>query len=558
MIWRARYALPPISSDAFTGFGVIEDNEEAQSALRHYFDDYLPQVVQLLPADADHDWTKDVSGTWLTHLLHEHGINLRHLGHVLNLVSACETQDAIKAALRSLTLREMTVRALKSVVLRELRSDGTVPVEEVLKSVGADKALSALVFKYPEAKLSGEDERYVTQTLLDAAACSEPLSVWSEVRDATTGIVSDVLTTPDFPSVEQAEQRLLSELEVRAQTLGDDSPNLLSTMGLLLRLYQSWHADNAADTQLKASALIARMIAIAKTDEAQFSWVYNDCAWYWYGAGRVKKALPLYKRSLRVKKAVYGKRHPLVLMTLSNIAMCYNDQALYEKAQPLLERVLRLREETLGSRHPEVAFAMDKLATLYSDQAEWHKDPELLKKSRSLYERALNLMQDVLGKEHPEVASTMHNLATLYCQQGLYNRAKPLYETALRLHEKNLGELHPHFAATCENLAILHKREGRLDEALPLYLRALKAREESLDPDHPAVAISCNNLGCLYMDQGRLRQAKELLNRALLIWSGSKPAGHPDLVKLKRNLWRLDATLAGKDVSWTRNLPFGL
>jgi len=551
MRWRVQQRLPALSSDAFTLFGVEQDNPPVLDAIRHYFDEYLPQVVQQhLLSDGAPDWRDEDIAQQLPSLLHRHGINLRHLGRVFNLVSACAVasadDDARKAALRSFLLREMTVRSLKSVVLQKLRSNTAASADELFQGLTAASVLSALMLKYPEVALTDHDQRYITDTLLAAPVSSTSsassqaspspshsvTSVWSEVRQAVMSTVSDVVMAPDFPSLEQAEHRLNSELELRALTVGQHSPALLDTMGLLLDLYKVWHAESPAATLVKAEGIINRMMMLADTDETQYSWVYNNCGMFWGETGHLKKALPLYERALRLQEASLGERHPNVMISLNNLAILYRNQGDYAQAEPLYERALRLREEVLGERHPDVADSLNGLALFYSDQGDYAK-------AEPLYERALRLREEVLGERHPRVATSLHNLAMLYKMQGDYAKAEPLYVRALRLYEEVLGERHPHVAATLENLAILYETQGRIDQALPMYLRALQLREEVLGLHHPDVALSCNNLGGLHLDQGQLDQAEELLNRALSIFTQCLSAEHPNIAMVNRSLLKL-------------------
>jgi len=114
MRWRVQQRLPALSSDAFTRFGLESDNPAVLEAIRHYFDVYLPQVVQrqLLSNEAP-DWCDERAASRLPVVLHQHGINLRHLGRVFNLLSETKSvspdQDEVRySSLRSFLLREMT------------------------------------------------------------------------------------------------------------------------------------------------------------------------------------------------------------------------------------------------------------------------------------------------------------------------------------------------------------------------------------------------------------------------------------------------------------------
>jgi len=591
MRWRVQQRLPALSSDAFTRFGVEQDNPAVRDAIRHYFDEHLPQVVQQhLISNDTLDWRDEHVAQHLSRVLHQQGINMRHLGRVFNVVAAAiaVADDARKSALRSVLLREMTVRSIKSMVLRKLRSNMEASADALFQGLTAADVLSALKLKYPDAALTDQDRKYITDTLLAApisdTSASSPLppslsrasllSVWSEVRQAVTSTVSDVVMAPDFPSVEQAELRLNSELELRALTVGEHSPALLSTMDLLLKLYKVWHADGPVDTLVKAERLMNRMLKIADTDESRYSWVYNNCGMFWHETGHLEEAASLYERSLRADEASLGERHPHVATSLNNLAIVYRLKGDYAKAQPLYERALRLREEVLGERHPDVASSLNNLAILHKVQGDYAT-------AEPLYQRALRLYEEVLGERHPQVANSLNNLANLYCVQGDFAKAEPLFERALRLHEKALGERHPDVAyslnnlanlynvqgdyakaeplyerasrlreevlgerhpdvvTSLDNLAIVYEAQGRIEQALPMYLRALQLREDVLGPHHPEVASSCNNLGCVYRDQGQLDPAEELFNRALSIRTQSLPAEHPLIAQVKENLQQL-------------------
>ena len=601
MRWRVQQKLPALSSDAFTRFGVEEDNAVVLDAIRNYFDEYLPQVVQkhLLSNEAP-DWRDEQIAQQLPRVLHQHGINLRHLGRVFNLVStsvvvaaaaASADNDARKAALRSLLLREMTVRSLKSVVLQKLRSNTAASAEDLFQGLAAAAVLSALMLKYPEAYLTDSELQFVSNLLIatlnpaalstlssTSSSCTSPSSVpqssttvWSEVQQAVMCTISDVVMAPDFPTVEQAEHRLNTELELRALTVGNESPALLETMKLLLQLYLVWHAESPLDTFAKAERLVDRMVKIADTDETRYSWVYNDCGVFWRQTGHLEAAISLCERSLQINESSLGERHPNVLKSLNNLGNLYSDRGDYARAEQMYERALRLHEQVLGDGHPAVAASLNNLAILYSDQGDYAK-------AKPLYERALQLREEVLGERHPDVASSLHNLARLYSDQGDYAKAQPFNERALRLQEEVLGERHPHVATCLNNLALVYcgqeeyakaeplcqralrlreevlgerhpdvadsldclanlfEAQGRIDQALPLYLRALQLREEVLGPHHPDVATSCNNLATLYVKKGQLDQAKELLNQALGILTQFLPAGHPHIALLRRNL----------------------
>jgi len=532
--WRVQNHLPNLSSDAFTNFGVGSDDAPVVAAITHYFDDYLPMIVQrVLLSASSYDWRSTSSGVTVTGVLHEHGINLRHLARVYNLVAAAQTDMAV--ALRLILLREMVLRAVKSMFLHRLRSNTSR--EQSLKPASSDEVLTALHLKYAELTLTDFDQQYVVQLTAEpqhsAASTTAPVDslFWNEAQQLVLDTASDVVMAPDFPSVEQAEQRLLDELKLRERTMGPQSPALLGTMNNLLDLYKVWHADSPAATQEKADELITRMIAIANADDTRYSYVFNNCGIFFSATGQFDKALVMHERSLRLDQTALGERHPTVLTGLSNLASLYKQQGRFDRAQPLYERALKLREDVLGADHPHVAHSLNALGVFFYEQRQYDK-------ALPLYERALMLRERILGEQHPDVADSLNNLATLYSDQGHYDQAERLYTRALQIREAVLGSHHRDVADSLDSLAVLYTLQERSQQALPMFLRALRIREETLGPDHPDVAYSCNNLGALYFNQGQFSQAEIVLSRALRIRQRTLPADHP-LVALSRQRLQL-------------------
>ncbi len=60
-----------------------------------------------------------------------------------------------------------------------------------------------------------------------------------------------------------------------------------------------------------------------------------------------------------------GKEHPLVALSLNNLAGLYQEFGNYSQAEPLYQRSLAIREKVLGKEHPDVATTLNDLAVLY-------------------------------------------------------------------------------------------------------------------------------------------------------------------------------------------------
>jgi CHAT domain-containing protein/tetratricopeptide (TPR) repeat protein len=135
----------------------------------------------------------------------------------------------------------------------------------------------------------------------------------------------------------------------------------------------------------------------------------------------------------------------------------------YAKAEPLYRRSLEIREAKWGKDHPEVAAALDRLAALYQSMGEYAR-------AESLSERALKIKEAELGKDHPTIAASLSILALLEGAQGQWQDSAGHAGEALRISRRHSVTVLPALSEP-EQLAFLHERfPDRLHLALSLAL----------------------------------------------------------------------------------------
>ncbi|MGK7928871.1 MAG: tetratricopeptide repeat protein, partial [Spirulina sp.] len=162
----------------------------------------------------------------------------------------------------------------------------------------------------------------------------------------------------------------------------------------------------------------------------------NNLAFLYESQRKYEAAEPLYMQSLELRKKLLGEEHPDVATSLNNLADLYKSQGKYEDAEPLFLQSLELRKKLLGQEHPDVATSLNNLAILYYLQGKYET-------AEPLFLQSLELSQKLLGEEHPYVANTLNNLANLYELQGKDEAAETLYHQSLELSQKLLGTARP-------------------------------------------------------------------------------------------------------------------
>lgn len=290
-----------------------------------------------------------------------------------------------------------------------------------------------------------------------------------------------------------------------------------------------------------------------------------------HGQRRLKEAIPLAERALKICTENFGGDHPLAASCSYNLAGLHRDvgafakaeplylQALaidektaapddrfaaacqfhlaniyvsigaYEKAEPLYLRVLALYQQLLGPKHKATATTMSSLGSLYQYQGDFEK-------AKPLLIRALESHKESLGEEHPQTAASRHNLAALYTAVGEYEKAEALHLRNRSVWEKKLGGDHPHVATSLSSLAELYRQMGNYSDAEPLSNRALEIRVKALGPDHADTGTSLNNLATLYLSMGDYAKAEPLYHRALAIQEAKLGSEHVEIASSLNNL----------------------
>ncbi len=79
---------------------------------------------------------------------------------------------------------------------------------------------------------------------------------------------------------------------------------------------------------------------------------------------------------------------------LNNLGCSYRDMREFKRAKPLFKQALKIRKEILGDNHPDIANSYNSLGGLYSMQGQY-------KKAEPYFRQALEILETTLGPDHP-------------------------------------------------------------------------------------------------------------------------------------------------------------
>ncbi len=261
----------------------------------------------------------------------------------------------------------------------------------------------------------------------------------------------------------------------------------------------------------------------------EISELLNNTASLLQENGKYKRAKIFLEIALASDEKNYGKDHPTVAVSKSNLALVYQALGDYSRARELLEEALASDEKNFRKDHPAVAVRQSNLALVYQDLGDYSRARELL-------EEVLESNEKNYGEVHPYVVQAKSNLALVYQDLGDYSRARELLEEALVSAEKNYGKDHPTVAVRQSNLALVYQALGDYSRARELLEEALVSAEKNYGKDHPTVATSKSNLALVYQALGDYSRARELLEEALASDEKNYGKDHPSVARCQNNL----------------------
>ncbi len=209
--------------------------------------------------------------------------------------------------------------------------------------------------------------------------------------------------------------------------------------------------------------------------------------------------------------------------------MGYHSAGRLKEALTLFEKTLRLRTTKLGREHPDTLTSIGNLAAAY-------ESVERLQEALPFYEETVRLQTAILGPEHPSTLTSMGNLAMGYQAAGRLAEALPLCQATIRLKTAKLGPEHPSTLTSMNNLAATYEAAGRLQEALPQYEETLRLRTAKLGLDHPRTVSTMAGLGATLLQLKAFAKANEVNTEWIGIIERSETPNRSQLARARTSL----------------------
>lgn len=275
----------------------------------------------------------------------------------------------------------------------------------------------------------------------------------------------------------KAEAYFERELRVKEKHLGAEHPQVIQSVGKLIRFYLA--RDNKAKAERLTSLLVAYSDRVVK-EQNSVDAHFNELNKYYARHteyGEVQKHLARVRESgSKVRADDYLELSAM----MDSIAVMYKDKNKFDLAEQMFKKSLVLKEKTLAPDHQALAFSYEHLADLYKTQGR----NEL---AQPLYRQALDVTSKSLQLKRPEAYSRLDSLARSYVESGQIDQAETLYKQALTVLRESSPPRHRDIGAASMSLGLLYSKQGRFAEAKDLFKTAMNVTESMNGPQSAAL-----------------------------------------------------------------------
>ncbi|EGD83193.1 hypothetical protein PTSG_03824 [Salpingoeca rosetta] len=293
------------------------------------------------------------------------------------------------------------------------------------------------------------------------------------------------------------------------------------------------HLNEKVKDQMRSWCL-QHLASLIDEDEAAGKSGTRDFVLLCYQAGTVfwnfnatDLAIATLTKSLAIKTAVLGKRHPSTANTIGNLGQLAHHQGLFPQAIAYHLQAIEIKEETLPPNDRELVPTYQNLGIAYRNTREYDKAIAALEKALAI--------QNIDQSQHPTTAQVLGNLGNVYADMERYQDAIACQLKALEILTTTLGQ-HPVTANMHGNVANAYLETGNMAKAIEHVTTSQKMLEAVLGPTHPTTAQAVFNTGILYMRNGHFQPAAEHMERALTVMLATMGPQHPMTKTTQANL----------------------
>jgi serine/threonine protein kinase/tetratricopeptide (TPR) repeat protein len=369
-----------------------------------------------------------------------------------------------------------------------------------------------------------------------------------------------------------AEPHLLTALELRRRTLGDEDPltlrSALAVAELLLDVGRSAEAEEILRTTYRAMYFVygetdprtlycSAALATALSDQLKHSEAESMfCAtlekqrkilgpehrdtlttlWKWSFSyllqWNTKRGPDLAHELWNITRRTLSPDDPLNILCKPLVGWWHVERFEYGKAEDVLRPGLAQCRRILGDRHPNTYMTMYVLArSLVGREVQAEKE-ELLRE-------ALAGLQDTRGRSHWQTMRMSMSLADWLAARGQHGEAEDLCRATIADCVAAHGEDHASCLDVMSRLMGLLSRRGKLDEAIDLRRKRVALTRKRWGPGSAVAIEEMLMLASELTSAGRVAEARDVTREVLELRRNAAMKSPRDVTAVNNYAWNL-------------------
>jgi CHAT domain-containing protein/Tfp pilus assembly protein PilF len=357
---------------------------------------------------------------------------------------------------------------------------------------------------------SGRSQTEETIALANRAVSLNEKLYHPQALELTSGLFNLGVIHTMGGDYDRAEPLFARVLEIREAHLPPDHQDVISSVNALanVRFYRSDYAgslplyrrslalaeakggemapqaisirSNVANNliQLKdhneARTLLERQIELLESagmEIEDLALAYSLLAAVHLAIGDHEKELPLRKRCLEIRQALYPETHHRIAEAIYNLGVNYWKLGDLEEGRRLIEQARSLWEQLYGPENAHLAAIYEGLGRLTFEGGD-------LAESREFHERALKIREATIGPDAVKVAEVLQSLGRIALEEGRYADGRAHFQRALSIVDAKIGSESPFIGTYESDLAMIEFLAGDVTAAMSAALSSHRHSRE--------------------------------------------------------------------------------
>lgn len=312
--------------------------------------------------------------------------------------------------------------------------------------------------------------------------------------------------------------------EMSEKEHGHSDPAIADALEVSSRIYSHLYKLEEAKKDLRRTLLIRRKVYGNK--HLIVGNTLFEFGMFRMREGKYAQAIKCFEKALHINKSILGENHPDSIDRQVVMASAYRQFGDNEKASQILKHIETIiLSHFRNTNHPIIARAFQEMSHV------WRRKGNL-KEAERYIDESINIKRNIYAEKHPSIAESWQTKAKLQIQLCQYELAKLTMTSSLSIRIAKYGNKHPEVAHALNELGCIYTATGEYLEALKKHIEAYKIKRMFFGKSHPELGKIHMDTGIAYRHLGKFHQAMMRLDLASQINRRFLGNSHPYVARV--------------------------